>query len=170
MRLSGSFGTGCSPEELCGDVRMTEQAGNEYWSKCLTDGANELAVSIQNSIQSKQLESTSDSGAENSMDHGEQADAKRMETVLIYAFLQVDGAISTFFISRLCLPFFVSLQIFHFMIASLKSGRSSVLLDIIIELLYPVLSLQVKNLVTCSSVRIFLSCFYMSSSIYYFLQ
>ncbi|TKW21097.1 hypothetical protein SEVIR_4G185100v4 [Setaria viridis] len=112
MRLSESFGTGCSPEELCGDVRMIEQTGNEYWSKCLTDGANELAVSIQNSIQSKQPELTSDSAAENSMDHGEQADAKRMETI------------------------------FHFMIASLKSGRSSVLLDIIIELLYAVLSLQ----------------------------
>jgi len=93
---------------------MIEQTGNEYWSKCLTDGANELAVSIQNSIQSKQLESTSDSATENSMDHRESSDAKRMETI------------------------------FHFMIASLRSGRSSVLLDIIIGLVYPVLSLQVK--------------------------
>lgn len=111
MRLSGSFGTGCSPEELCGDVSMIEETGNEYWSKRLTDGANELAVSIQNSIQSKKLESTSDL-AEDSVDHREDANAKRMETI------------------------------FHFMIASLKSGRSSVLLDIIIGLLYPVLSLQ----------------------------
>ncbi|CAL5038172.1 unnamed protein product [Urochloa decumbens] len=111
MRLSGSFGPG-SPEELCGDVHMIEQTGNEYWSKCLTDGANELAVSIQNSIQSKQLESTSGSTTESSVDRREEADAKRMETI------------------------------FHFMIASLKSGRSSVLLDIIIGLVYPVLSLQ----------------------------
>ncbi|KAG2611165.1 proteasome activator subunit 4-like isoform X2 [Panicum virgatum] len=111
MRLGGSFGPG-SQEELCGDVSMIEQTGNEYWSKCLTDGANELAVSIQNSIQSKQLESTSDSATENSMDHRESSDAKRMETI------------------------------FHFMIASLRSGRSSVLLDIIIGLVYPVLSLQ----------------------------
>ncbi|XP_025810985.1 proteasome activator subunit 4 [Panicum hallii] len=111
MRLSGSFGPG-SREELCGDVSMIEQTGNEYWSKRLTDGANELAVSIQNSIQSKQLESPSDSATENSMDHREESDAKRMETI------------------------------FHFMIASLRSGRSSVLLDIIIGLVYPVLSLQ----------------------------
>jgi proteasome activator subunit 4 len=111
MRLSGSFGPG-SHEELCGDVIMIEQTGNEYWSKRLTDGANELAVSIQNSIQSKQLESPSDSATENSMDHREESDAKRMETI------------------------------FHFMIASLRSGRSSVLLDIIIGLVYPVLSLQ----------------------------
>ena len=83
MRLSGSFGPG-SREELCGDVSMIEQTGNEYWSKCLTDGANELAVSIQNSIQSKQLGSTSDSATENSMDHREESDAKRMETVLIF--------------------------------------------------------------------------------------
>ncbi|XP_066369880.1 proteasome activator subunit 4-like isoform X2 [Miscanthus floridulus] len=111
MRLSGSFGTACSPQDLCGDVSMTEQTGNEYWSERLTDGANELAVSIQNSTQSKQLESTSDS-AEDSMDDREQAAAKRMETI------------------------------FHFIIASLKSGRSYVLLDIIIGLVYPILSLQ----------------------------
>lgn len=61
---------------------MIEQTGNEYWSERLTDGANELAVSIQNSTQSKQLESISDS-AEDSMDDREKADAKRMETVLI---------------------------------------------------------------------------------------
>ncbi|XP_062228827.1 proteasome activator subunit 4 [Phragmites australis] len=112
MRLSGSFGPGCSPEEVCGDVSMIEQTGNEYWTKRLTDGANELSVSIQNNIQSKQLESISDSATENSVDHKEEADAKRMETI------------------------------FHFMIASLKSGRSSVLLDVIIRLMYPILSLQ----------------------------
>ncbi|KAK4484733.1 hypothetical protein RD792_007326 [Penstemon davidsonii] len=32
--------------------------------------------------------------------------------------------------------------LFHFVISSLKSGRSSVLLDVIVELLYPVISLQ----------------------------
>ncbi|OEL14405.1 Proteasome activator subunit 4 [Dichanthelium oligosanthes] len=114
MRLSGSFGPGSS-EELCGDVSMIEQTGNEYWSKCLTDGANELAVSIQNSIQSKKLESASDLATENCVDHREEAGTKRMETI------------------------------FHFMIASLKSGRSSVLLDVIIGLVYPVLSLQVRE-------------------------
>uniref|UniRef100_A0A0A9C281 Binding n=1 Tax=Arundo donax TaxID=35708 RepID=A0A0A9C281_ARUDO len=112
MRLSGSFGAGCSPEEVSGDVSMIEQTGNDYWSKRLTDGANELSLSIQNSIQSKQLESTSDSATENGVHYRDEADAKRMETI------------------------------FHFMIASLKSGRSSVLLDVIIGLVYPVLSLQ----------------------------
>ncbi|KAM0917634.1 hypothetical protein ACQ4PT_009123 [Festuca glaucescens] len=112
VRLSGSFVPSCSPGELCGDVSMTEQTGNEYWSKRLTDGAIELSVRIQNNIQSKQLELASDSGTENGLDNKDEADAKRMETI------------------------------FHFMIASLKSGRSSVLLDVIIGLFYPVLSLQ----------------------------
>ncbi|TVU11540.1 hypothetical protein EJB05_45133 [Eragrostis curvula] len=112
LRLSGSFGPRGSPHDVCGDVSMTEQIGSEYWCKRLTDGANELSISIQNSIQSKQLESTSDSDNDSGVDHREQADAKRMETI------------------------------FHFMIASLKSGRASVLLDIIIGFVNPVLSLQ----------------------------
>lgn len=145
MRLSGSFGTGCSPQDLCGDVSMIEQTGNEYWSERLTDGANELAVSIQNSTQSKQLESTSDS-AEDSMDDREQADAKRMETVLILCLspsFKVPFPHASFL--AYIFPSSVPLQIFHFMIASLKSGRSSVLLDIIIRLVYPILSLQVNQ-------------------------
>ena len=83
MRLSGSFGPACSPGEFCGDVSMTEQTGNEYWSKRLTDGATELSMSIQNNIQSKQLELASDSAIENGLDNKDEADAKRMETVLI---------------------------------------------------------------------------------------
>jgi proteasome activator subunit 4 len=83
VRLSGSFGPACSPGELCGDVSMTEQTGNEYWSKRLTDGATELSVSIQNNIQSKQLVLASDSATENGLDNNDEADAKRMETVLI---------------------------------------------------------------------------------------
>uniref|UniRef100_A0A0E0LAS8 Proteasome activator subunit 4 n=1 Tax=Oryza punctata TaxID=4537 RepID=A0A0E0LAS8_ORYPU len=73
------------------------------------------ATELSISIQnniSKQLESTPDSVTENGLDKKEEADAKRMETI------------------------------FHFIIASLKSGRSSVLLDVIIGLIYPVLSLQ----------------------------
>ncbi|KAL6909678.1 hypothetical protein ACP4OV_001337 [Aristida adscensionis] len=112
MRLSRLFFPGCSTDNVSGDVNMIEQTGNEYWSRRLTDGVNELAVSIQNSVQCKQLESTSESATENGMDHRGEADAKRMEAIL------------------------------HFMIASLKSGRSSVLLDIITRLVYPVLSLQ----------------------------
>lgn len=36
-------------------------------------------------------------------------------------------------------------QLFHFVISSLKSGRSSYLLDVIVGLLYPVISLQVGD-------------------------
>jgi len=108
VRLSGAG----SPGELYGEVILTEQTGNEYWSKRLTDGATELSVSIQNNSQSNQLELASDSSTANGLDRKEEADAKRMETI------------------------------FHFMIASLKSGRSSVLLDVIIGLFFPVLSLQ----------------------------
>jgi len=145
MRLSGSFGTACSPQDLCGDVSMIEQTGNEYWSERLTDGANELAVSIQNSTQSKQLESTSDS-AEDSMDDSGQAAAKRMETVLILCLspsFKVPFPHASFV--AYIFPFSFPLQIFHFIIASLKSGRSYVLLDIIIGLVYPILSLQVNQ-------------------------
>ncbi|KAF0904304.1 hypothetical protein E2562_033273 [Oryza meyeriana var. granulata] len=110
MRLSRLFGHGNSPD-VSGDVSLTEQTGNENWSKQLTDGATELSVNIQNNI-SKQLVSTPDSATENGLDKKEEADVKRMETI------------------------------FHFIIASLKSGRSSVLLDVIIRLIYPVLSLQ----------------------------
>uniref|UniRef100_A0A0E0E157 Proteasome activator complex subunit 4 C-terminal domain-containing protein n=1 Tax=Oryza meridionalis TaxID=40149 RepID=A0A0E0E157_9ORYZ len=76
------------------------------------------ATELSISIQnniSKQLESTPDSVTENGLDKKEEADVKRMETI------------------------------FHFIIASLKSGRSSVLLDAIIGLIYPVLSLQVRE-------------------------
>uniref|UniRef100_A0A0D9WPL0 Proteasome activator subunit 4 n=1 Tax=Leersia perrieri TaxID=77586 RepID=A0A0D9WPL0_9ORYZ len=93
-------------KNISGDVIMTEQAGNENWSKQLTDGATELSVSIQNSI-SKYLELIPDSATENGLDKKE--------------------------------------EIFHFIIASLKSGRSSVLLDVITGLIYPVLSLQVRE-------------------------
>lgn len=40
-------------------------------------------------------------------------------------------------------PIVLCVQLFHFIISSLKSGRSSALLDVIVELLYPVISLQV---------------------------
>lgn len=36
-------------------------------------------------------------------------------------------------------------QIFHFAVASLKSGRSSVLLDVLVGLINPILSLQVNS-------------------------
>lgn len=84
MRLSRLFGHGDSLD-VSGDVSMTEQTGSENWSKQLTDGATELSISIQNNI-SKQLESTPDSVTENGLDKKEEADVKRMETVLTLCF------------------------------------------------------------------------------------
>lgn len=40
---------------------------------------------------------------------------------------------------------FSPVKLFHFIIASLKSGRSSYLLDVLVGLLYPVVSLQVDK-------------------------
>lgn len=37
------------------------------------------------------------------------------------------------------------MKLFHFIISSLKSGRASYLLDVIVGLLYPVISLQVSE-------------------------
>lgn len=39
-------------------------------------------------------------------------------------------------------------QMFHFLMSCLKSGRSSILLDIIVRLINPVLSLQVMYLLS----------------------
>ena len=84
---------------------LTEQTGNEYWYKRLTDGATELSVSIQNNSQSKQLELASDSSTANGLDNKEEADAKRMETVLFHNFLQVDKCTIPLLHSRLTLFF-----------------------------------------------------------------
>lgn len=146
MRLYGSFGSRGSPEDVSGDISMSEKGGSEFWSKRLTDRANELSISIQNIIQSKQLESTSDSANDIGVDHREQVDAKRMETVLFLCNFR-SSLRWYYFLFELMVSCFISLQIFHFMIAGLKSGRASVLLDLIIELMYPVLSLQVNILV-----------------------
>lgn len=37
------------------------------------------------------------------------------------------------------------MKLFHFIISSLKSGRSSYLVDVLVGLLYPVISLQVRE-------------------------
>lgn len=106
VRLSGAG----SPGELCGEVILTEQTGNEYWSKRLTDGATELSLSIQNNSQSNQLELASDSSTANGLDKKEEADAKRMETVLFHNSLQVDKCTIQLLHSRLT-PFFCRFSI-----------------------------------------------------------
>ncbi|XP_077217554.1 proteasome activating protein 200 isoform X2 [Tasmannia lanceolata] len=83
------------------------------WDRHLTERASELAVNIQCVNLSDSLESPEGLNRENCFSNDEsQEDVRWMETM------------------------------FHFIISSLKSGRSSLLLDIIVDLLYPVISLQ----------------------------
>ncbi|GAB2279785.1 hypothetical protein Dimus_014424 [Dionaea muscipula] len=82
------------------------------WSQILSEQATARALKIQNSLQLEDLESRSDAVPENGLKNDIQEDMKWMETL------------------------------FHFVIASLKSGRSSYLVDTIAQILYPVISLQ----------------------------
>ncbi|KAM3302669.1 proteasome activator subunit 4 [Capsicum chacoense] len=83
------------------------------WDHNLVERASELVVKIQNFSQSDTLDVQTDRISDNGVS-SEQShdDVKWMETL------------------------------FHFIISSLKSGRSSVLLDVVVGLLYPVISLQ----------------------------
>ncbi|XP_059662328.1 proteasome activator subunit 4 isoform X2 [Cornus florida] len=83
------------------------------WVQILIERASKLVVNIQNASQSDNMEIRTDISPDNGLLNGSsQDDVKWMETL------------------------------FHFIISSLKSGRSSCLLDIIVGLLYPVISLQ----------------------------
>ncbi|XP_047249355.1 proteasome activator subunit 4 [Capsicum annuum] len=83
------------------------------WDHYLVERASELVVKIQNFSQSDTLDVQTDRISDNGVS-SEQShdDVKWMETL------------------------------FHFIVSSLKSGRSSVLLDVVVGLLYPVISLQ----------------------------
>ncbi|XP_020110072.1 proteasome activator subunit 4 [Ananas comosus] len=112
MRLFATSGLDHLSKGTVGDAYMFEPPQKENWAKILTERASELSINIQNANLSDRMQSA-DSAHENGFTNAEaEADVKRMETL------------------------------FHFIISSLKSGRSSVLLDIIVGLLYPVLSLQ----------------------------
>ncbi|GAB4849826.1 hypothetical protein Ancab_004625 [Ancistrocladus abbreviatus] len=82
------------------------------WSQILSEQAAERANKIQNTIQSDNLDIQADTVPRNGLQIDSQEDVKWMETL------------------------------FHFVIASLKSGRSSFLVDTIVGVLYPVISLQ----------------------------
>ncbi|KAM7499059.1 hypothetical protein LguiA_023473 [Lonicera macranthoides] len=83
------------------------------WDQFLTEQASKLVINIQNTSQSDNLQMLTNTSTENGvLNTHSQDDVKWMETL------------------------------FHFIIASLKSGRSSFLLDVIVGLLYPVISLQ----------------------------
>ncbi|GMH05877.1 hypothetical protein Nepgr_007717 [Nepenthes gracilis] len=83
------------------------------WSRILSEKADERATNIQNTIlQSESLDAQADVAPENELKNDLQEDVKWMETL------------------------------FHYVVASLKSGRSSYLVDTIAGMLYPVISLQ----------------------------
>lgn len=86
---------------------------DESWVHCLTERAAEAVVNIHIASQSDKAVNTIDINSQNGhLDGDSQDDMKWMETLL------------------------------YFIISSLKSGRSSYLRDVIVGLLYPVISLQ----------------------------
>ncbi|KAL8033297.1 hypothetical protein ABFX02_13G151400 [Erythranthe guttata] len=114
---------------LCSNLRLCASFGNDHsdesgasnaditparsWDRYLVKRASELVTKIQNVSASEALEIPKEKLSENGMSSDHSKDdIKWMETL------------------------------FHFIISSLKSGRSSVLLDVLVELLYPVISLQ----------------------------
>ncbi|XP_038972814.1 proteasome activator subunit 4 isoform X1 [Phoenix dactylifera] len=100
-------------QEVEGDIDMVESPQKENWAELLMERASELARNIQSANQSDRIDSMVDLIHENGYTNSKaKADVKTMETM------------------------------FHFIISSLKSGRSSVLLDIVVGLIYPVISLQ----------------------------
>ncbi|XP_055822371.1 proteasome activator subunit 4 [Solanum dulcamara] len=100
------------PHEV-GTNNVHRKAEAENWDHYLVERASELVVKIQSFSQSDTLDVQTDRISDNRVS-SEQShdDVKWMETL------------------------------FHFLISSLKSGRSSVLLDVVVGLLYPVISLQ----------------------------
>lgn len=112
---------------LCSNIRLRMFYGNndsyadeefkiggKSWDQYLIDRASELVVNVQLASHSDKMETMqTDTSYENGTLNGNsQDDVKWMETL------------------------------FHFIIASLKSGRSSYLVDVLVGLLYPVISLQ----------------------------
>ncbi|XP_022716624.1 proteasome activator subunit 4 isoform X6 [Durio zibethinus] len=96
-----------------GKTDINNQLKEENWVQLLIERASEVVVNIQNSGLSDVLDTSTDINSKNGYQNGDsQDDVKWMETL------------------------------FHFIISTLKSGRSSYLLDVIVGLLYPVISLQ----------------------------
>ncbi|XP_078165661.1 proteasome activator subunit 4-like isoform X3 [Carex rostrata] len=100
--------------EVTGDTVMSDTTASAYenWAKLITEKAHELSLNIQNTNQYNKIDSALESAQETGLKDTETEDAKTMETI------------------------------FHFAVASLKSGRSSVLLDVLVGLINPILSLQ----------------------------
>ncbi|KAI8012454.1 Proteasome activator subunit 4 [Camellia lanceoleosa] len=111
---------------LCSNIRLHtsfsdhhSDGGDDFkieersWDQFLAERASELVTNIRNASQSDKMEISTDTSPDNGIVNGDSKDdVKWMETL------------------------------FHFIISSLKSGRSSYLMDVIVGLLYPVISLQ----------------------------
>ncbi|CAH9135204.1 unnamed protein product [Cuscuta epithymum] len=120
--------------KLCNQAQFHDIQSDSYhenmktwcWDQYLVDQASKLVPNIQKSSQSDVFDISANKASENgSSNDKSEDDAKWMETL------------------------------FHFVISSLKSGRSSVLLDVLVGLLYPVISLQetsYKDLSTLAKV------------------
>ncbi|KNA18101.1 hypothetical protein SOVF_073840 isoform A [Spinacia oleracea] len=98
------------------DQRGSGGVGDEFfggsWSQLLSDQATERAIKIQNTTHSDHMDAGEDVVPENGITNDSEEDLKWMETL------------------------------FHFVIASLKSGRSLYLMETIVGVLYPIISLQ----------------------------
>ncbi|XP_030548961.2 LOW QUALITY PROTEIN: proteasome activator subunit 4 [Rhodamnia argentea] len=100
---------------LCEDHSHEGEISNAHdliWVESLTRQASEMVIRIQSSSQSDILGSSSTTSHENGCGKNLKEDVQWMETL------------------------------FHFIISSLKSGRSSYLLDVLAGFIHPVISLQ----------------------------
>uniref|UniRef100_A0A1J3I7C0 Proteasome activator subunit 4 n=1 Tax=Noccaea caerulescens TaxID=107243 RepID=A0A1J3I7C0_NOCCA len=96
-----------------GRTDVDSRLNEENWFKLISARASEAVTNIQQASIADSLDTSADVDMENTQSNGDSLDdVKWMETL------------------------------FHFVIASFKSGRSSYLLDVIAGFLYPVISLQ----------------------------
>ncbi|KAL1204884.1 Proteasome activator subunit 4 [Cardamine amara subsp. amara] len=112
IRLRMSYQQEYTPEE--GRTDVDSRLVDENWFKLISARASEAVTNIQQaSMSDNSLETSADVDMESAQSNGDSLDdVKWMETL------------------------------FHFIISSFKSGRSSYLLDVIAGFLYPVISLQ----------------------------
>ncbi|PON47216.1 Coatomer beta subunit [Parasponia andersonii] len=94
------------------NMDLDGQLKQRSWIQILKERASEVVVNIQHSNHSDGLDTKRNTSQNGNLNGDSQDDVKWMETL------------------------------FHFIISSLKSGRSSYLLDVLVGLLYPVISLQ----------------------------
>ncbi|XP_057530197.1 proteasome activator subunit 4-like isoform X1 [Amaranthus tricolor] len=98
--------------DLSGSRSVGEEIAEGSWSQLLLDQATECAIRIQKTTHSDHIDADADVFQENRIPNDSVEDVKRMETL------------------------------FHFVIALLKSGRALFLMETIVGILYPVISLQ----------------------------